>query len=59
MCFLVDRLQHVAGLGNVREVELRFDLRHARAASPRFLRTCSFVVTGEVLPHLLRFVRFD
>jgi len=55
----MDRLQHVAGFGDVREVELRLDLLGARPGGPRFLRRRSFVVSGKVLPHLLRFVRFD
>jgi len=55
----MDRLQHVAGLGNVREIELRLDLLGARTARSRFLRRRSFVVSGKVLPHFLRFVRLD
>lgn len=59
MCLLVDRLQHVARLGNVREVELRLDSLGGRTARPRFLPMRSFVVSGKMLPHFLRFVRFD
>jgi len=56
---LLDRFQHVAGLGNVGEIELRLDLLSARPASTRVLCRRSFPVSGKVLPHLLRFVRFD
>ena len=56
---LLDRLQHVTGLGNVGEIELRLDLLGARPARTRLLRRRSFPVSGKVLPHLLRFVRFD
>jgi len=56
---LLDRLQHVAGLGNVGEVELRLDLIGARPAGTRLPRRRSFPMSGKVLSHLLRFIRFD
>ena len=56
---LVDRLQHVAGLGNVGEVELRLDVLGARPSGARVLCRRCFAMSGKVLPHLLRFVRFD
>ncbi len=59
VCSLLDRLQHVAGLGNVGEVELRLDLLGARPPGTRVLRRHSLAMSGKVLPHLLRFVRFD
>jgi len=55
----LDRLQHVARLGNVGEIELRLDLLHSRSASTRLFRRRSFAMSAKVLPHLLRFVGFD
>jgi len=55
----LDRLQHVSGLGNVGEIELRLDFIGARPAGTRLFRRGGFAMSGKVLPHLLRFVRFD
>jgi len=57
--FALDCLQHVARLGNMGEIELRFDLLGARSPGAWLLRGRSFAMSAEVLPHLLRFVRFD
>ncbi len=56
---LLDRLQHITRLGDVGEVELRLDLLGARPPGTRVLRRHSLAMSGKVLPHLLRFVRFD
>jgi len=59
MCSTLDRLQHIAGLGNVGEIEFRLDLIRARPRLARLFRRRSIAVRVEVLPHLLGFVRFD
>jgi hypothetical protein len=59
MRLLVNRLQHVTRLGNMREVELGLDLVDAKPSGPRLLPSGRRPVRGKVLPHLLRFVRFD
>jgi hypothetical protein len=56
---LLDRLEHVARLGDVRKVELWLDLVGARPARARLLRSRRFPMRGKVLPHLLRFLYFD
>jgi len=54
----LDRLQHVARLGNVGEIEFRLDLIRARPRRARLSCGRSFVVPAKVLPNLLGFVRF-
>jgi hypothetical protein len=56
---LLDRLQHIAGLGNMREIELRLDLFGAPPGGTGLLGRRRFPVRGKVLPHLLRFIRFN
>jgi hypothetical protein len=58
MCLLVDRAQHVAGLGDLRQVDLCLDLVLG-ASGPRLTRPGGRFLAGKILPHPLRFVDFD
>ena len=60
LCFCDDRFQHVARLGDVRQIDLGFDL----FASPRGERedragALRFRGTAEMGPHFFRFVLFE
>jgi hypothetical protein len=59
MGLLLDNFQHVARLGNMREVELRPNLIRARPAGTRLLAGSRFCVPGKVTPHFFRFIRFN
>jgi hypothetical protein len=56
---LLDRLQHIAGLGDMREIELGLDLFDAPPDGTCLLARRRFPVRGKVLPHFLRFIPFN
>jgi hypothetical protein len=55
---LRDRLQHIAGFGNVRQVDLRLELIGGHTAA-RATRSARFAMLLVVLLDLLGFVNFD
>ncbi len=57
---LRDRLQHIAGLGDMRQVDLRLELIGMRAAAAaRATRRARFAMLLVKLFDLLSFVNFD
>jgi hypothetical protein len=59
MYLLLDYFQNVARLRDVRQVELGANLIRGRPAGTRLPACRRFSVRAEMLPHLLRFIRFD
>jgi hypothetical protein len=59
MRLLADRLQHVAGTRNLRQVDLRLDLGFAVRAAASLPRTGGFLLPGKVLAYALGFVALD
>jgi hypothetical protein len=59
LLLLRDRLQYIAGFGDMRQVDLGLELIHRRAAARAAARRARFAMLLVVLLDLLGFIHFD